>query len=231
VKTRFRTFPLVRSPWVWVLVWALLLTAAPLSAARFGFSEARFSQGERVQVTGVVTDPQGRPLSDVRVTLEVTRTYFSIRKLQRTQTEEIRRVSAATDARGQFTLEWPWDNYFNHFELVVGVPVRKARKDSLVELWREDVTPRLSGGSPMVTSLVVPAQNAEFLAKLRELLASIRSDDERRVYDEMGKPDKVERVQYPGRTEVSWWYFDAGRVYRFQNGRLEQVVPFEPVKS
>jgi hypothetical protein len=83
----------------------------------------------------------------------------------------------------------------------------------------------------VVASLVVQNKNAQFVTKLRELLASIKSDDERRVYDEMGKPDKVERVVYPGRTEVSWWYFDAGRVYRFQDGRLEQVVPFEPVKS
>lgn len=224
MNIRFRKPSLLRSPWVWTLVWVLLLAASPLAAARF-------SQGERVQLTGVVTDPQGRPLPDVRVSFEATRTYFSIRQLRRTQAEDIRRVSAATDARGQFTIEWPWDSYFNHFELVVGVPVRKARKETLAELAREDVTQRLSGGSPVVTSLVVPAKNADFVVKLRELLASIKSDDERRVYDEMGRPDKVERVQYPGRTEVSWWYFDAGRVYRFQDGRLEQVVPFEPVKS
>lgn len=225
MNTRSSQPALLRSPWAWTLLWVLvLLAAAPVSAARF-------AQGDRVQITGAVTDQQGRPLSDVRVTFEATRTYFSVKKFQRTQTEEIRRVTAVTDAAGQFTLQWPWDSYFNHFELTVGVPVRKARQDSLVELAREDVTRLLQGGSPAVASLVVQNKNAEFLTKLRELLASIQSDDERRVYDEMGKPDKVERVVYPGRTEVSWWYFDAGRVYRFQDGRLEQVVPFEPVKS
>ncbi|HYU31050.1 MAG TPA: carboxypeptidase-like regulatory domain-containing protein [Thermoanaerobaculia bacterium] len=223
MKNRSRKPSLLRSPWVWTLLW-VLLAAAPLAAARF-------AQGERVQLTGVVTDPQGRPLSDVRVSFEATRTYFSMRHLQRTQTEEVRRVTAATDASGQYTIAWPWDSYFNHFELAVGVPVRKARKESLVELAREDVTKRLQGGSPVVVSLVVQAKNAEFVGKLREFVASVRSDDEHKVYDEMGRPDKVERVQYPGRTEVSWWYFDAGRVYRFKDGRLEQVVPFEPVKS
>ena len=222
MNTRFRQPSLLRSPWVWTLLGVLLATA-PLAAARL-------AQGDRVQITGAVTDQQGRPISDVRVTFEATRTYFSVKKFQRTQTEEIRRVSAVTDAAGQYTLQWPWDSYFNHFELVVGVPVRKARQDSLVELAREDVT-RLLKGSPVVAALVVQNKNAEFLAKLRELLASIKSDDERRVYDEMGKPDKVERVVYPGRTEVSWWYFDTGRVYRFRDGHLEQVVPFEPVKS
>jgi hypothetical protein len=205
------------------LVW-VLLAAAPLAAARI-------AQGDRVQITGAVTDPQGRPLSDVRVSFEATRTYFSVRRFQRTQTEEVRRVTAVTDAGGQFTLQWPWDNYFNHFELVVGVPVRKARKESLVELAREDITRRFQGGSPVVVSLVVQSKNAAFVTKLREFVASVRSDDEHKVYDEMGRPDKVERVQYPGRTEVSWWYFEAGRVYRFRDGRLEQVVPFEPVKS
>lgn len=223
MNTRISKPSLLRSPWVWTFLW-VLLAAAPLVAARL-------SQGDSVQVTGVITDQQGRPLSDVRVTFEATRTYFSVRRFQRTQTDEIRRVTAVTDAAGQFTLQWPWDSYFNHFELMVGVPVRKARQDSLVELAREDITRRLQGGSPVVASLVVSNQNAQFLTKLRELIASIQSDDERRVYDEMGKPDKVERVVYPGRTEVSWWYFDAGRVYRFQDGRLEQVVPFEPVKS
>lgn len=208
-------------PWAWTLVW-VLLTASPLLAARY-------AQGERIQFTGAVADPQGRPLSNVRVTLEVTRTYFSVRQLRRTQAEDIRRVSAVTDASGQFTLQWPWDNYFNHFELVVGVPVRQARQERVEELSREDITRRVDAGSPVVTSLVV--QNAAFVTKLREFVASVQSADERKVYDEMGRPDKVERVQYPERTEVSWWYFDAGRVYRFRDGRLEQVVPFEPVKG
>lgn len=223
MNTRLSKPSLLRSPWVWTLLW-VLLAASPLAAARI-------AQGDRVQVTGVVTDPQGRPIPNVRVSFEATRTYFSVRRFQRTQTEEIRRVAATTDAGGQYTLSWPWDNYFNHFELVVGVPVRKARKETLVELAREDVTRRFQGGSPVVTSLVVQAKNAEFVTKLRDFVASVRSDDERKVYDEMGRPDKVERVQYPGRTEVSWWYFDAGRVYRFKDGRLEQVVPFEPVQS
>lgn len=200
----------------------VLLTAAPLLAASY-------AQGERVQFTGAVSDPQGRPLNDVRVTLEASRTYFSIRQFRRAQTEEIRRVSATTDANGQFTLQWPWDSYFNHFELVVGVPVRQARQERMEELAREDITRRVQGGSPVVTSLVV--QNAAFVTKLREFIASVQSADERRVYDDMGRPDKVERVQYPERTEVSWWYFEAGRVYRFRDGRLEQVVPFEPVKG
>ncbi|HBL28950.1 MAG TPA: hypothetical protein DD490_19115 [Acidobacteria bacterium] len=228
MKTRHSIPSFLRSPWAWTLL-GVLLAAAPLAALPFG--QGRFAQGELVQVTGVVSDPQGRPLAGLRVTFETTRVQFNARKLRRTPTDEIRRVQATTDASGQYTLTWPWDSYFNHFELSVGIPVRKARKDTLAELARTDVTPRFKGGSPVVTALVVPAENVEFVTRLRELLATIRSDDERRVYDEMGKPDKVDRVQYPERLEVSWWYFDAGRVYRFKDGRLDQVVPFEPVKG
>jgi hypothetical protein len=190
---------------------------------------ARYAQGERVQITGAVADAQGQPLPNVRVTFEASRTYFSMRQLRRTEAEEVHRVSAITDASGQYTLEWPWDSYFNHFELAVGMPVKKAREERLEELERVDVTQRAFGGSPVVNTIVV--RNAAFITHLRDFIATVRTDDQHRVYDEMGRPDKVEVVQYPGWAEVSWWYFDSGRVYRFRDGRLEQVVPFDPVKG
>jgi hypothetical protein len=142
---------------------------------------------------------------------------------------DTRKVRGTTNERGEYSLEWPWDSYFNHFELAVGVPVRKARAEQLQELERLDVTKRATAGSPVVSALVV--QNAAFISHLREFLASVRTDDQRRVYDEMGRPDKVETVQYPSSAEVSWWYFETGRVYRFRDGHLEQVVPFDPVKG
>jgi hypothetical protein len=198
----------------------LLLSAGPADAARY-------AQGERVQVTGLVADPQGKPLDGIRVTLEVSRRYFSVRTLRRMAVDDVRRVSAVTDARGEYTLEWPWDSYFNHFELTGGVPVRKGRTDRLEELARQDVTKRILGGSPVVVSLAI--ENVKFVESLRQFLAMVKSEDERRTYDEMGKPDKVQRFEYPDHVEASWWYFESGRVYRFRSGRLEQVVPFTPV--
>jgi hypothetical protein len=191
------------------------------------FATAPFSQGQKVQFTGLVSDPQGRPLPGVQVVLEVSRTYFSMRHLRR-QDVDMRKVRGTTNERGEYTLEWPWDSYFNKFEIAVGVPVRKGRQERLEELERIDVTPRVTG-TPVVSAVVV--KNAGFITHLREFLASVRTDDQRKVYDEMGRPDKVENVQYPSWTEVSWWYFDSGRVYRFRDGRLEQVVPFDPVKG
>lgn len=216
--------PSRQSPLRWLLAAAALtsfvLGAGPASAARY-------DQGQRVQVTGLVADPQGRPLEGMRVTLEVSRTYFSVRHLRKEQVEDVRRVSAVTNAQGEYTMEWPWDSYFNHFEMTAGVVVRKGRTDSLQELAREDVTRRLTGGSPVVVSLVV--ENVKFVESLRQFLALVKSEDERRTYDEMGKPDKVQRFEYPDHVEAAWWYFESGRVYRFRSGRLEQVVPFTPV--
>jgi hypothetical protein len=203
-------------------LFVILGVAGPASAARY-------DQGQRVQVTGLVSDRQGKPLEGIRVTLEASRSYFSVRYFRKTQADDVRRVSAVTNAKGEYTLEWPWDSYFNHFELTAGMAVRKGRTDRLEELAREDVTKRLLGGSPVVVSLVI--ENAKFVESLRQFLAMVKSEDERRTYDEMGKPDKVQRLEYPDHVEDSWWYFESGRVYRFRSGRLEQVVPFTPVPA
>jgi len=206
------------------LLLGLLLVAFALPAW------ARYDQGQRIQVTGVVSDAQGQPIPGVRVAFEGTRTYFSVREFRRTADKEVRRVSATTDARGQFTVEWPWDSYFNHFELAVGMPVRaKGGGERLEELARQDVTRRVLAGSPAVVAVTL--ENSQVVDHFKEFLASIRTDDQRKVYDEMGKPDRVRNVKYPSYLESSWWYFESGRVYRFRDGRLEQVVPFDPVRG
>jgi hypothetical protein len=210
-----------------ILLGLLFLTAAMISA-RPSWA-ARYDQGQRIQVTGVVADAQGQPIPGVRVAFEGTRTYFSVRELRRTADKEVRRVSATTDAHGQFTVEWPWDSYFNHFELAVGMPVRARGGERLEELTRQDVTRRVLAGSPAVVAVTI--ENRQFIDRLKEFLASVQTDDQRKVYDEMGKPDRVRNVKYPGYTESSWWYFESGRVYRFRDGRLEQVVPFDPVRG
>jgi hypothetical protein len=210
------------------LLLACLLAPLALLASAGALAAAPYDDGQHIQFTGIVSDPQGQPLAGVRVVLEVSRTYFSVRHLRR-EAADMRKVSGTTNERGEYSLDWPWDSYFNHFEIAVGVPVRKAREERLEELERLDVTQRALASTPVVSAIVV--QNAAFISHLREFLASVRSDDEHKVYDEMGRPDRVETVQYPGWAEVSWWYFETGRVYRFRDGRLQQVVPFDPVKG
>ncbi len=200
----------------------LALSAPPPAAA------AHYSPGEKVQFTGIASDSQGQPLANVRVVLEVSRSYFSLRDLRRAE-KDSRRVAAATNGKGEYALEWPWDGYFNHFELLVGVPVRKGKgkEEELKVLEQTDVSDRVLAGSPVVSALMV--KNRQFVDKLREFVASVRSGDERKTYEEMGTPDEVKRVNYPTSQEASWWYFEAGLVYRFRDGRLEQVTHFDPV--
>jgi hypothetical protein len=201
--------------------------AAPAAAAHY-------SQGEHLQFIGVVADAQGRPLADVRVVLEVSRSYFKLRELRRSE-KDARRVAGTTDAKGEYAIDWPWDGYYNHFKLAAGVPMRKGREETLHVLDEIDVTDRVQAGTPIVSTLEV--KDRGFVDRYREFMASIRSADERQVFNDMGTPDDVKRINYAGgataadAVEVSWWYFSAGKVYRFRNGRLEQVSEFEPVKG
>jgi hypothetical protein len=212
----------------------LLLAAFALLALFPGFAlpaaaAGVHALGDRVQVTGIVTAAaDGRPLAGVQVVLEVSRSYFAVRQL-RTDRKETRRVSTTTNPRGEYTIEWPWDPYFNNFELLVGLPVRKGQAEKLEVLARHDLTQRLQRGTPVIVSPVVA--NAGLISRVRDFVAGLSSADENRVYQEMGKPDEVKSLRLPDRKEVTWWYFERGRMYRFLDGRLEQVVPFDPIKA
>ncbi|HEV3455349.1 MAG TPA: hypothetical protein VHG32_02255 [Thermoanaerobaculia bacterium] len=209
---------------------ACLALLAGLAAAAAPAAATPYDVGERLLFTGVVTDVGGKPLPGVQVALEAVRHAFSLRDFRRAERDS-RRVSALTDAQGHYSIEWPWDDYFNRFQVLAGVVVRHGREDRLEVLEREDVTARVIAGSPIALAIVI--HDRAFVDRWRDFMASVRSADERRVYEEMGAPDDVKRVNYAGRqedAEVSWWYFAAGKVYRFNAGRLDQVERFDPVQ-
>lgn len=205
---------------------------------------AATSNGETVHLTGEVQDAQGRPVPGLLVTLSASRSYWSVRRMRSAEASP-RTVRTTTDERGRYVLDWPWDDYYNRFELQAGLPVRRAHGDEVEVLAREDVSERLTGPSaessagssggravegqgPVVTPLKV--KDADYVRRVRRFVAGLQSADERRVYDEMGHPDEVKEVRYPDHDEVSWWYFESGKAYRFEGGTLAQVVPFDPVK-
>ena len=136
--------------------------------------------------------------------------------------------SAQTTAQGEFGLQFPWNRRFNHFELVVTVPVATPQGEDQQELWRDDITRRVLQGSPV--AVPVALADTAFLDTLRQFLGSLRTDEERRTYRQVGKPDRVDRTTYPDHLETAWWYFRAGKVYRFRDGRLEKVEAFSPVE-
>lgn len=196
---------------------ALLLALAPAA-------EARRESGEPLEIRGIVTDDQGRPLDRVRVVFEASRAVFSLREF-RPVLRDTARVSAVTDAAGGYSLRWPWDSFYNHFELVVGVPVRTAQGEELQVLERKEITRRLGRDSQVAVPIVV--EHADFVHSLRRFLATVDSPDEERVHRELGRPD---RIELSGDSQ-SWWYFERGRRYDFRDGRLTEVKTFDPVRK
>jgi hypothetical protein len=196
---------------------ALLLT---LAAA----AEARREAGETLEIRGIVTDAEGRPLDQVRVVFEASRAVFSLREF-RPVLRDTARVAAVTDAAGGYSLRWPWDSFYNHFELVVGVPVRTPQGEELQVLERKEITRRLGRDSQVAVPIVV--EHADFVHNLRRFLATVDSPDEERVHRELGRPD---RIELSGDSQ-SWWYFERGRRYDFLGGRLTEVKTFDPVRK
>lgn len=206
-----------RFPAAITLAAALILAVAPAA-------EARRQTGDTLEIRGIVTDDQGRPLDRVRVVFEASRAVFSLREL-RPVLRDTARVSAVTDAAGGYSVRWPWDTFYNHFELVVGVPVRTPQGEELQVLERKEITRRLGRDSQVAVPIVV--EHADFVHSLRRFLATVDTPDEERVHRELGRPD---RIELSGDSQ-SWWYFERGRRYDFLGGRLTEVKTFDPVRQ
>ena len=46
----------------------------------------------------------------------------------------------------------------------------------------------------------------------------------------LGLPESVDRVESPSAVEAAWWYYAAGRVARFRDGRLIELQSFDPIR-
>jgi len=201
-----------------------LCSAVGLRAAR----HSPYAEGEVVEFTGVVTDVQGIPVPDVHVVLDASDMAFSFTRLKKVARDGAR-VAAITDSRGEFSINWRWRKTHDRFDLSGGVPIKDSEGERFEVLQKVDLSRRVLQGSPVVVSLTI--ENADFVRQLSALHASIDTEDERAVYEQMGNPDKVERIKYPESEEVSWWYFRKGRTYRFVDGQLRGVNRFEPITS
>ncbi|MEM7052345.1 MAG: carboxypeptidase-like regulatory domain-containing protein [Acidobacteriota bacterium] len=200
----------------------LLLALGTLPAA------ASYRDGEAVRVTGIVTDAAGKPLPGVRVVLEASRSRVNLRRLSREKRDSTR-LTAVTDERGEYSIEWHWHRYYNAYELIVGVAVRKPAGERLQALETLDISRRLEKSNPLVVPIVI--EDAEFVQTLQRFVAGIRSDDERRIYAQMGKPDEVKERVSSSRKDTSWWYFESGKVFRFTDGELVGEESFTPVEA
>ncbi|HEX9737078.1 MAG TPA: hypothetical protein VGG06_34370 [Thermoanaerobaculia bacterium] len=210
----------------------------PLAASALPFfDKGPYRKGDPVVVSGQVTDAAGRALGGVTVLLEVSRHAFRLSRLGRETTGTLRLPFTADEA-GRYRIDWRWDPYYNGFALLVALPVREAPsggiggestagRDGYEVFHRREITAEVDGGSPVSVGLVLP--DAAGYDALRAFLASLTSEDEKRVYRELGRPDRVDAGQAHYDPDRTWWYFAAGRAYRFRDGRLDQVVRFEPI--
>jgi len=213
---------------------AAVLGWAPMAAA----ADAAPRKGDHVLFSGQVSDADGKPVANVTVLLELSRTSFSLRHFKQVKKNTLRiPVTATVD--GHYLHDWRWDGYYNTFELAVAVPSsrigrRSGGSDDYEVLHRLDVTERVRLDAPpagdagdlvVVTPLLV--DKGGDLGWLRRLLAGTASGEEIRVLREMGRPDRAD-AHRDGAS--AWWYFEAGKVYRFRGGALEQVEDFESIK-
>jgi hypothetical protein len=198
---------------------ACVLVLAPAVPAT-GFA---LGTGDKVAISGKVTDTGGHPLEGLRVVLEASR-----KSLRRSE-NEVRRVAASTDREGSYTIFWPWDPYFNRFEIQVGVAIRRGKEERFEVFERQSLSASQMQSGGVTLPLII--REGDRLRKLRSFETQVQSEDERRVFAELGQPDEVRIVEYPDRRESTWWYFESGRAYRFESGRLAQVIHFDPIRK
>lgn len=200
--------------------------AATLAAAAPWPWRFSYAAGDPVGVHGTVADTAGAPLAGLEVAVEASNPRFDWRSLARVPGEVTRQVTR-TAADGSFALDWSWDPRFRHFEVVVSLDESLGRRSLRRELSRLAITDRLARGSPVAAALVVEA--GDQVARLRAFLAGVDSEDEKRIWEELGLPELVEAGAEGDAAETAWWYYAAGRVARFRDGRLLEVQSFAPV--
>ncbi len=222
IRTRPRRAPRIAAAG---LVAALVLPAASPGAGLFR-KKSPYRKGQVVAFTGQVADSTGRALGGATVMLEVSRTSFRLESLSR-ETSNTLQMPVAADGGGNYRIDWRWDRFYNTFALVVALRVRENGADTYEVFHRLEITDRVAGGNPVETPLVLA--DAAAYDELRAFLDSVESDDAKRVYREMGRPDRIDTGEADYDPDHSWWYFEAGKVYRFRDGKLDQVVPFEPI--
>lgn len=184
--------------------------------------------GDTVFVTGQVTDLRGEPVVGIPVVLEAFRSSFSLRRFERRE-KDFRRVETVTDADGRYRLEWLWDDYFNRFRVGVTVHREEGQPPRFLQALETGLGRRLAASGSALVPLVV--EDMEFLEALRRFETSISTAEQRRIYRNLGYPDEVQTLELAAGQETSWWYFRRGEVYRFVDGELQEIEPFEPVKQ
>jgi hypothetical protein len=205
------------------------LAAGPSFGRGSVYQDDPYRRGEVVKIEGSVADATGAAVEGMTVVLLASNRGFELRSMRMVE-EGLVRVSATTDAQGRFAIEWTWNPYYDTFRVrAEGLAAQSGGAPAPAVLTEVDLTRRIKEGSPVVVTLEVADAGPHRTARVFD--AAARSDDQRLVFEEMGKPDRVDRLDMTGGDEVAWWYFERGKSYHFRAGRLDQVNEFEPVKG
>ena len=205
----------------------LLLGLAPAQAARLP------EPGTPLEIRGTVSTSDGKPIAGLEVRLVGEASRYDWHRLTRGTSAPIH-LATATDERGEFRLAWVLAAGYASFRVEASQLYRRDRADARQDLATIDITPRLLAGSPIVVALTV--SDVSFLDDLRRFLASLTSEAERGAYQELGRPDRIDRVEAGSPTpaspsaESTWWYFNLGTALRWADGRLVETTKFDPIR-
>ena len=188
----------------------------------------KLERGTPIKISGRVLDTSRTPLRSVTVLFEIARRPSSGLFKRRKQQETVDKVSLPTMANeeGSFTIEWPWDPFYDTFSVAVALPIHQGTHRTFEILHRTDLSTALMQAGHAEVELIV--EESPGLVWLRRFLDEGVGDDERRIFEELGRPDRYDAPAAEGEKEA-WWYFTAGKVYWFKGGSLEQVEHFEPI--
>ncbi len=191
-------------------------------------SEAGKKKGDKLVFQGLVTDRRGEPLEGVRVVFEAAKRKRSLGTMKKKPYGLVRK-SELSAADGSFSFEWEWLGYYNAFRLRAVEGTGSVRADESYEtLETVDVTDEVKKSNSISANLIV--EDSEFVYEHRAFMEEWRSEDMRRVYADFGKPDRVDRHHGADGDEATWWFFERGKVYRFDAGALTTVEDFVPVE-
>jgi hypothetical protein len=187
-----------------------------------------FVTGQQVVFVGVVRDSQGEPLPVVRVVLEAHRSALTVPGVKR-EPKGLTRVPTLAGEDGAYRIEWEWHDYYNSFRLLIVTGTGREPPGEDMGIVEAVELGKLGDEGSTITTLLT-VSDSTFASEHRELVPSLGTADPRRIYEEMGKPDRVERMRRGSSEEISWFYFARGRAYRFLDGSLAASEDFAPVK-
>lgn len=197
----------------------VLVHVAPAEGAR-----TAYKKGTNLRIEGQIVGPDGHGVADALVVLTAERRGRRLLNIGGDDREPVS-VQAKSDARGTYAFDWNWDAYHDTFALDVVLRAHGDRPREILSSF--ELTELLTGENPVRATIEV--SDPSLIRFTSRLDAGDFSDDEQRVLGELGRPGRYAEGDATSEIETEWWYFERGRMYRFEAGALAQVVHFEPV--